>query len=1395
MRQINCIIPIRVSISGSPEDLPDGLNDVELRSSIAAGVQSRLHFAWEQLQKKYGAIPPPQFHTPEIAFSKDIPSEARLALRNIILRGIGDGISGRAHSSAQPQFILADFKVPSRNQKPVHPWEITFKKKFHIRLRDYADLSAGWKDVRARKARNEELDALYADRMDDVLTATAWVVTVKKPMLVDDLTEDLTDLVQTLPDNAGKFISWSWNVTDGARLDLANAAQGSELSDLPSLYNNPGGQLPDGRTFLYFRGKLLFVFLSLPSLELTTLVDLQNPITVRVLLRDLTPWINEPQFFEFFRISWQQYVREFGDNEATLTIQPFITNQKATAASLRYLLREEVVDILAEDQAVFGHLRILNAETVAQLPPPARTALLKDWPSNSWTSVPGSQANGIWEDGWTGAYIHTIVGPSLDEPEVSSYRPHARDAADKAIEFLKNRENTYHWPWRFLDFLVTEFRTNTYRRNRTPYVAFQYFLKELEQRDGGRWFNELFDAIEAAHNGDLYYFVLQITQQTNYASHPRVVRNKQLFNARRRDYLANEYDIVNKQIVLDKNPSYRMGRGDFLKALSRTEKRIEPARLAELQVAVDRISKEFLGKLLRGEDSNTYSKEEFAQAVLTQAAKEINLSNDDMEKVTVTRRLKFIDLDAKNEGGIERFYITYEYYDQIEDEPLVLVPNSRITVTDSDLEFMLWSWDFQKVAAFWDTASKVVTFGAVLIIAWEIGAIAALVDLAGGAAVVITSVAISDLIYLCTAKHWTLEGFLFASLEGYLFALGFRFGGGVGNWVAERIGAQSMEKLVLGWVLEKMTTGVVGGASSAFLITFSTDILDILAGRRHGFRSLGQYVRSMEIGAAMGVLFEFGSAPLQPLLRGLGRQGAETVGSILEKLKVEGIGLKTWKGLMDEALSKLSGQLRNTLKDLQVADVPAAFAARIAEISEGMLTRLESDILSRVARLRRINLTPRATRGLEKLLNAVGGQIEDNELFALLNRLQSNPAQLRQLFEALESLDEASLKALSDPAKLNTFADSFAPKNLPAPPAHPKLPPPHTAPPKPEVHDDVKPAEENAAPGDKGAKPAETDNKTTTTPEPPKFKAMDDILKPDGSGFLDPKLDAAYKNYRVRKIRAGEEPAGAEDWARRQATGESRQALERELGPDFARQGGTENRIKLADVPRPAGLSEARLQEAITKLRSRLSKVFERLKNLKDQGIADGTVNSGHFNIGKGNVGEVLSEPAQESVLAQIRKTHPKAEIITGVKIRVMRTGGLSETKLFTDNLVGTFSGENLTVHGKFEVKSGSRGGADATTQVFDWVEDRLTDGSQLLIPGHTPITWHPLTAGGPEVVGLAKADAFLITPKGSEFYGLQSGDQTVGTLFKEGNRIALPYTASELDYITRVIIETLAEP
>src|ERR1700682_5601531 len=83
------------------------------------------------------------------------------------------------------------------------------------------------------------------------------------------------------------------------------------------------------------------------------------------------------------------------------------------------------------------------------------------------------------------------------------------------------------------------------------------------------------------------------------------------------------------------------------------------------------------------------------------------------------------------------------------------------------------------------------------------------------------------------------------------------------------------------------------------------------------------------------------------------------------------------------------------------------------------------------------------------------------------------------------------------------------------------------------------------------AAPAKPDAKAPE--EQAKFKTVDDILTEDHKGFRDPKLNAAYRDYYATKIRQGAEPVSPEEWARRQTTGEPRKALERELGPDYAR--------------------------------------------------------------------------------------------------------------------------------------------------------------------------------------------------------------------------------------------------
>lgn len=146
--------------------------------------------------------------------------------------------------------------------------------------------------------------------------------------------------------------------------------------------------------------------------------------------------------------------------------------------------------------------------------------------------------------------------------------------------------------------------------------------------------------------------------------------------------------------------------------------------------------------------------------------------------------------------------------------------------------------------------------------------------------------------------------------------------------------------------------------------------------------------------------------------------------------------------------------------------------------------------------------------------------------------------------------------------------------------------------------------------------------------------------------------------------------------------------------------------------------------------------------------------------------------------------------------MRIMQGGKLSAPKLFTDAVIAVFDGKNVTLLARFEVKSGSTGGQEATVQFFEWVEGRLAPGSELLIPGRAePVVYGPnaaqRAAGLGTVSGLANAKTYIIAPKGAEHLGLGSEMQTV----TEHNRVALDVSAPEIEFLTRILLEPFVRP
>jgi hypothetical protein len=152
-----------------------------------------------------------------------------------------------------------------------------------------------------------------------------------------------------------------------------------------------------------------------------------------------------------------------------------------------------------------------------------------------------------------------------------------------------------------------------------------------------------------------------------------------------------------------------------------------------------------------------------------------------------------------------------------------------------------------------------------------------------------------------------------------------------------------------------------------------------------------------------------------------------------------------------------------------------------------------------------------------------------------------------------------------------------------------------------------------------------------------------------------------------------------------------------------------------------------------------------------------------------------------------MRRAHPNAQLISGIRARLVRAdGSVSEALLFTDNIVATQRSGNLYVHAVFEVKSGPRGGAEATSQIHRWIEEHLDDGFEIQLSHGERFRYAPGSVGRGQVIGLARAERHVITPSGTEHLGLGSAEQVAAPT----SRHALPQTADEISFLARTVLE-----
>jgi hypothetical protein len=886
--------------------------------------------------------------------------------------------------------------------------------------------------TRATSAGAENIRTLYPDRLDEVITARVWRVVInpsaRSPVLVNELIEQVTAHAENTA-LVDETYYYAYSIYPPVWQQLQALGEAGQLSALPSQTTNQIVYL-HGQEALRREGILIFVWISLPRIGgANSYYLLENEIRIQILTRELDFLVNAESFERLLGVSWQNYLDEYGDRPALLHIQVVFPARRIHYRTLRHLMSERVGETVSQEAAYFGGLYLLNRTLLAILPQAAREPV-NEQSDDLTRALPEESRFDYWDPDWTGAYIYAAF--ELDETERAQalYRAPARRLVEPLIAYLRQDSDELMWPYHLETFLRHHFSTQE-NSSGPPGNTFEYLLAELESHENGRWFNRLFDMVEGVNHWDLHHRLIQLALTTRYASHERVRRTITLINNRRRGGQRHIYRPGQQEIWIDGSRNKAVGgasRPDLPHVVAdvedfymgkQTDQRLRAERRPVFLAAVDRIKVQMIGEILSGADPTTYTEESFASRVLTRAAEEIHLSEDDMEEITILTSLEIVRIERRTEEAIERHYLTVQSVQKIEEdnERWRRVPNTETVLSDSEFEELLTFWRIARVGEATTLISQIVVGGAMLVIAWEVGAIGLLVRVAGGAARVIPAIVISEVLYLIRSRDVTPAGLLEAAVQGYMFALGLRLVSGLGLRVAGAFGTQSLTRLFVGHIIGRMVEGGVGGAIGMTLGQFGTDLLRILLGQQDRLSSAETYIMSAAEGFIMGMAVELVLGAAAPLFA----PEIRSLGEAVTAIRRAGFSPRAWQELSAGAIERMNIGMRSLLREGQLASgITAAFRSRLAQI--GVEYRLVS--LQQAARVGRLELSSAAEAALRRFTAASINQMSLENSLALINRLGRQPGQLNRFLETLAGLDDQALASLFARSQIEALAGS-----------------------------------------------------------------------------------------------------------------------------------------------------------------------------------------------------------------------------------------------------------------------------------------------------------------------------------------------------------------------------------
>lgn len=1017
MTVVHCHVPITVRLHGQPDDAALDA----LRETVGRAVRDRIAQAQRVLAVP-GAGPDGPAEAPGSTSSRPTSSGA-VAEPWDDDRDLPEGYAVPSYDS-KGRFI----PVPVTGPPPGRTWRVVHSTSVRAPTGAFFDWveqvatrgSADWGEALPQRA-------LYEDLSPRKHHVAVWVVEV----LASTTLRELTDAVGTrarelLGNRRGRTVLHAATFVEDHVTDLADFDTEGRIAELPTLYRTNArrivGSGPAAK--LLRKARIVWAGMELPEITPASLLETGPVGTTHVPLAEAGGGVDPTTFERRHGLTWQALLDEAGTRDVRVDYLPLRARKGLTELAADYAGRELLQAFALPPPAPGAVPAVFVAYPDAPSVPASVRDAVTAWAAALPPLPPGAKDKGLLPPspraaaGATAVVCRAYLPFDAETLGAARLRPTGRQWAEQLRALL--RKDTEDRDWKYL--LLAWFGRLGVAPEARPDggTAWEYALGELA---ASGHLTALFGAVAHHRWWALTGPLLLHSRATAYAGHPLVAAlfatvTQQWLDARKNSYTAAAPGVA-ASVAVDRSESFRLtvGGTDVLGTFSsaflheRTVSELKPDAAERFRAAVLAQRESIVAKVAAGTASDL-SEETFLRETVAAACETAGLTDDDFEKITIQSSLRLLDVASTPYHGLPRWAVTLVRVERRGEDGAWTQVGQPFTRTDDEFEASIIYARLAKAGEFYQAFGLAITIVAVVAVAWEAGVVAALLSAAGGAKIVLASIAISELIYIVRVLFFdarlTVEGFLLAAVEGYLNALGFRAGGLLGARLGRSIGTASLRRVWAGIVAEKLTVAVVGGTVSGALTQFATDVVEIAIhdGTLSGWQ---KYVERMTIGAAFGFLAEFGLSPALRALGSGGRTALSAADDLVAQLKAEGFTLSQLGAGTVEAMSSLRAAATVFAGEAAVDGLIAAMSKQVSPVFSRFVAQATA---RRVLELSGAQFSRHAVAGIELFLQAADDPASAEAARRLALTFAKHPQQAVHLMEVLATLDTAQAKHL-----------------------------------------------------------------------------------------------------------------------------------------------------------------------------------------------------------------------------------------------------------------------------------------------------------------------------------------------------------------------------------------------